>query len=72
MMDLLTLPIGSIIIFAAIPPAPPAPDGWLDITDSFECIQQIEEFREHFPTAGEFVSHDPLFCIKKIEPTGVS
>lgn len=68
-MELLALPIGSIIVYAGVMSTPP---GWKDITGSIECIEQIEGFRINFPTAGEFVARDPLFCIKKVRAETLS
>jgi hypothetical protein len=64
MMELLALPIGSIIVYAGVESIPP---GWRDITGTFECMEQIEHFRRQHPTAGEFIARDPLFCIKRVE-----
>lgn len=68
-MDLLALPIGTIIVYAGLMPVP---SGWNDITGSAECVREIEIFRSQHPDAGEFIANDPLFCIKKIEAAGVS
>lgn len=71
-MDLLALPIGSIIVYAAIAAPSVLPEGWKDITGTVECMRHIEDFRINFPKAGEFVAHDPLFCIKKVAQDAVS
>lgn len=62
-MDLALLPIGAIIVYAGAAIVQP---GWIDITDSFECMEQVNYFQQQHPTAGEFLAHDKLFCIKKI------
>jgi hypothetical protein len=69
-MDLLILPIGSIIVFAGVACTPPP--GLVDITGSIECIEHIDHFQRAYPNAGEFVSRDPLFCIKRVEPVPIS
>lgn len=68
-MNLFLLPIGSIIIYAGLAVVPL---GWLDITGSIECKAEIQHFRDEHPDAGEFVDGDPLFCIKKVDPDGIS
>lgn len=68
-MNLLALPIGSILVYAGLMPVP---DGWRDITGTFECFEQIEYFKRARPDIGEFVARDPLFCIKKVEDNGQS
>lgn len=69
-MDLLALPIGSIIVACCMTPPPPV--GWRDITGSFECIEQIAHFKATVPSAGEFEGNYPLFCIKKVTEEGTS
>lgn len=63
-MGLFLLPIGTIIVSSMAD----VPHGWRDITGSFECMEQIEHFHREHPNAGEFLAHDPLFCIKKVVP----
>jgi hypothetical protein len=65
-MNLLTLPIGSIIVSCCIGTVEP-PAGWRDITGTLECIETIESGRLKFPDANMFIERDTLFCIKKVQ-----
>lgn len=66
-MDLLALPIGAIMIFAAGAFTPPWPAGWIDIFGTPECLQQIEDFRASVPELRDPKNAgDQILCIKKI------
>jgi hypothetical protein len=69
-MDLIALPIGTVIVMCCL--TEPLPAGWTDITGSFQCMDGIKSFQDKFPHAGEFVARDPLFCIKKVAEEGTS
>lgn len=65
-------PIGTIIVMALSVVPSLTPSGWIDISNTVECRQEIEKFRVEIPDAGEFRDSVPLGCIKKVRYDGVS